>query len=252
MSRIDTQTAVTTPSAQPTGNSLQELDLDVFLELMLEELQNQDPLDPMDNDEMLNTISQIREIAANDRLSETLDSVLLGQNVATATGLIGTEVEGLTDSGRRVTGAVRQVAINDGEPVLDVAVEPAAEAGDSGGDVAEGAYAYEIAWETEDGTFSVQVPVSTEDLGEDFQGSIRIDNLPETSVPKKVYRTDSSGSGELRLVGTLASGRAASFVDTVPDAGRQEEALTGARQVLRYANAVQVSLSNISRVETLN
>ena len=59
MSAVDSSTS-TTAAAQPVGgNSIQDLDLDVFLDLMLTQLQSQDPLNPMDNEEMINSISQI-------------------------------------------------------------------------------------------------------------------------------------------------------------------------------------------------
>ena len=176
--------------------------------------------------------------------------MLLGQNVATATGLINTEIEGLSDDGRRVTGEVRNVIINDGEPVLEVAVATSASADSLEGELESGSYSYEVVWESDDTTLSVQIPVSTEDL-DDFQGSIRIENLPQTDGPKRVYRTDNTGTGEMKLVGTLTSGRASSFVDTVSDAARQAETLTGSRQVLRFADAIEVKLSNISRVDTI-
>ena len=252
MSQItNTQSTAVAPSAAPTGNSIENLDLDTFLQLMLQELQNQDPLDPMDNSELLQQLTQIREISANDKLTDTLDSVLLGQNVTTATGLIGTEVEGLTDDGRRVTGSVQQVTINDGEPRLELAVATAAEAGDTEGALEEGTYLYEIAWEAEDTTFSVQVQTSTADFADEFNGSIRVDNLPETSTPKRIYRSDSSGGGEMRLVGTLANGSVTSFVDTLADDQRRDEALGGNRQVLQFADSVEVTLNNISTVQTL-
>jgi flagellar basal-body rod modification protein FlgD len=230
------------------GNSFKDLDLDVFLNLMLTELQNQDPLEPMDNDKLLAQLSQIREISASDKLSGTLDSVLLGQNVSTAAGLIGKEVVGLTDAGRRVSGAVRQVSINDGQPVLDLAIEPAASAATQEGDLEEGSYTYEVTWESEGTVFSVRASVDTEDLGEDFKGSIRLENLPPTDVPKKVYRTNKSGGGDLKLVGSIASGRAGAFVDALADSELRPEKLTGTRQLLTYADVAKVKLSNVSLV----
>lgn len=251
MSSIAASAASTNPSNTLVGNSIQDLDLDVFLDLMLTELQNQDPLNPMDNQEMLNTISQIREIGASDKLSGTLDSVLLGQNVATATGLIGTEVEGLTDGGQRVVGAVRQVTINDGQPELELAVETGTSASDREGEVPAGSYSYEVVWETEDGLFSVQAPVDTEDFGEDFIGSIRLENLPQLdrSVKRSVYRSD--GSGDPKLVGTLPNGLVTSFTDTLSNANLGTETLTGQRSVLRYADAISISLNSVTNIQTL-
>lgn len=107
-------------SEPPSENSLRGLDMDHFLKLMLTELQNQDPLNPLENDQLLQQISQIREVGATDRLTDTLDAVLLGQNVSSATGLIGKSIEALDSRGNRVGGTVDRVSIADGEPTLHV------------------------------------------------------------------------------------------------------------------------------------
>lgn len=242
----------TTSSASNTlvGNSIEELDLDVFLELMLTQLQSQDPLNPMDNQEMLGTISQIREIGANDKLSETLDSVLLGQNIATAAGLIGTEVEGITDSGRRVIGPVRQVEISDGQPVLELAVEATASAGKQKGEIEAGTHNYAVVWDVEGEPFGIQVPVDTEDFKEDFDGSIRLEGLPklDEKVVRKVYRTDASG--DMKLVGTLPNGTITTFTDALPEK-KLGDVLPEGVNLIRYADAVKVKLSNVGSVQTL-
>jgi flagellar basal-body rod modification protein FlgD len=65
----------------------------------------------MDNSEMAQQISQIREIAATDKLSNTLNTVLTGQSLTTASGLIGKEVEVLSDKGEVVRGTVDKVTV---------------------------------------------------------------------------------------------------------------------------------------------
>jgi flagellar basal-body rod modification protein FlgD len=104
----------------PYGDSLNDVDMDVFLKLLIAELQNQDPLNPMDNNELLQQVSQIREIESNTRLTETLESVLLGQNMSTASGMIGRTVTALTDDAEWITGRVDRVSIADGKPRLIV------------------------------------------------------------------------------------------------------------------------------------
>lgn len=101
----------TTSTGQTKGNDLRDVDMDQFLKLLIAQLQNQDPLSPMDNSEMLQQISQIREISATNKLSDTLDSVLLGQNLSTASGLIGKEVFALTDDAQDVRGKVDRVSV---------------------------------------------------------------------------------------------------------------------------------------------
>ncbi len=90
---------------------LEETNLDDFLKLMIAELQNQDPLDPMENSEMLQQLSQMRSIGATDKLTKTLDAVLVGQNLTTASAMIGKEINALTDEGSNVQGTVDRVTV---------------------------------------------------------------------------------------------------------------------------------------------
>jgi flagellar basal-body rod modification protein FlgD len=105
----------------PTGHdAFSEVNLDEFLGLLLAEMQNQDPLEPMDNQEILQQISQIREIESNARLTETLEAVRLGQAMSTASSLIGRWIEALAADGTRVAGLVERVSVVDGKPKLHV------------------------------------------------------------------------------------------------------------------------------------
>ncbi len=102
------------PSETPTtgrATDLQDVDVNQFLDLLIAELRNQDPLDPMDNSEMAQQIGQIREIAATDKLSSTLSAVSTGQSLTTASGLIGKEVEALSEEGEPVRGIVDKVSV---------------------------------------------------------------------------------------------------------------------------------------------
>lgn len=99
-------------TANEITSALSKIDTDQFLQLMIEELQNQDPLDPTDSSQFLQQITQIREIGASDKLSETLATVLEGQNLATASGLIGKSIVALDDLGSQVEGTVDRVSVD--------------------------------------------------------------------------------------------------------------------------------------------
>src|SRR5436190_3250351 len=103
-------------TSSSTGNAINDIDMNTFLKLMITELQQQDPLNPMDNKDMLNQIAQIRAVGASDQLTKTLNSVLLGQNITSATNLIGADVSALTDDGQAITGIVNRVSIDKGTP----------------------------------------------------------------------------------------------------------------------------------------
>jgi flagellar basal-body rod modification protein FlgD len=112
MSRLSAlNPTATIPSPNQQGTDLRDVDMDQFLKLLIAELQNQDPLNPMDNSEMIQQISQIREIGATNALTETLESVMLGQNIATASGLIGKHITALNTSSQNVEGVVDRVSV---------------------------------------------------------------------------------------------------------------------------------------------
>ncbi|MCA9100204.1 MAG: flagellar hook capping FlgD N-terminal domain-containing protein [Pirellulales bacterium] len=117
-------------SSQATSNgkndALRGLELGHFIELMVAELQNQDPLDPMDNSEILQQISQIREIDVSDRLGQTLDSVLAGQNFASASAMVGKYVRALTDADGYIEGAVDSVSIAGGQVKVHIGAQTVA------------------------------------------------------------------------------------------------------------------------------
>ena len=113
----------TTPIGSSTSSSKTKSDTDKafdsvgtgdFLKLMLAELQNQDPLNPADNTALLTQLSQIRQVASSDKLSSTLNTVLLGQNLTNATALIGKNVKALGADNKDVTGTVSKVTVADG------------------------------------------------------------------------------------------------------------------------------------------
>ena len=78
-------------------HDLKDLDINQFLQLMITELTNQDPLNPMDNTQLVQQIGEIRQISATTQLSDTLTSVQAGQSLTTASSLIGKHVTALTD-----------------------------------------------------------------------------------------------------------------------------------------------------------
>ena len=76
------------------------------LKAAIAELQSQDPLNPTDNNQMLAQIAEMRQISASDKMTDTLGSLLLGQNLSNASSLIG-KPSTLTQIERCLCGLVR-------------------------------------------------------------------------------------------------------------------------------------------------
>ncbi len=106
--------------ASSLSSAYDKLDVETFTKLLVAELQNQDPLSPMDSAQIVQQVSEIRSIQASLELTDTLQAVQLGQSLATASSLIGRTIAGLTDDADSVTGTVDSVTINDGVAKLHV------------------------------------------------------------------------------------------------------------------------------------
>jgi flagellar basal-body rod modification protein FlgD len=261
MARIPSTGLTTQRPPTNSADAINDIDLGMFLELMIKELQNQDPLNPLDNKDMLAQISQIREVGATDKLTETLESVLLGQSIASATNLIGAEVDALSDDNQNVTGIVKQVEIEDGQPklVLDGALGGTASA--ESGNVEPGNYSYRVVWRDDKGVLkglelSGDQAVSTRG-GSHFH-SVRLENLPHTSGPKQIYRTNKSGTGDYQLVTTLMDGSQSSYLDKAADSERSQtrqtepfeaDAIFGRRYRARLGNVAEIRVPKVPIAE---
>jgi flagellar basal-body rod modification protein FlgD len=123
MSTVTNPTSSTAGAASSSGlstSSLQSLTVNDFTQMLVTELQNQDPTQPMTNTDLMNQVSQIQSIESNQQLTTTLSSVALGQSIASAGNLIGRTVSGLDSSGNTVTGTVSSASISNGSAVLNV------------------------------------------------------------------------------------------------------------------------------------
>jgi flagellar basal-body rod modification protein FlgD len=131
-SSTTTQTSSAANSLQ--GNGLNDIDLNQFLNLMITELQNQDPLNPTDNAALLQQVGELRSISSNDQLVSTLKNFSSTQELTTASSLIGKKVKGLDLGAKEVDGEVtsvsvkidekdrtkRQVQVHVGEQIVDI------------------------------------------------------------------------------------------------------------------------------------
>ncbi|WP_425618305.1 flagellar hook capping FlgD N-terminal domain-containing protein [Anatilimnocola sp. NA78] len=105
-------TDITNPPGKKKTKDLKDLDINEFLQVMISELTNQDPLNPMDNTQLVQQIGSIREIAATDKLTTSLETVQAGQSMSTASALIGKKINALTDEAENITGIVERVTID--------------------------------------------------------------------------------------------------------------------------------------------
>lgn len=94
------------------------LSLQDFLQVLLTQLQYQDPLKPMDNDQFLAQMAQFSTLALQQEQNDKTDSLLTIQSATQVVGLLGASVQVTTSTGGEI-GTVSAVSFqSDGTPQL--------------------------------------------------------------------------------------------------------------------------------------
>ncbi|MBI2421841.1 MAG: flagellar hook capping protein [Candidatus Hydrogenedentes bacterium] len=107
-----------------------ELDKDAFLRLLVTQLQNQDPLEPVDNTDMIAQLAQFSALEQQNNLNESFQGLstqfeaLTGNvdqlNFISAQGLLDKYIEGVDIDGKVVAGKVESVHLDGSIVVLSV------------------------------------------------------------------------------------------------------------------------------------
>ncbi|HPF37261.1 MAG TPA: flagellar hook capping FlgD N-terminal domain-containing protein [Phycisphaerae bacterium] len=96
---ITAQTNAAIAGQKATTRGFDDISSEDFFGLMIEELRSQDPLDPKDNQQLLQQMSNIRQMEQSQTLTKTLQSLSNEQRFGTTASLIGNYVLGtVTDS----------------------------------------------------------------------------------------------------------------------------------------------------------
>jgi len=108
------------PTFSDTGgtrdiNDISSMD---FLQILVTELLNQDPLDPMSNKELLEQISAIRNLESMSSLTSSNEGLVFSSNLSSASSLIGKIVEGENTDGSHIVGLVESVIVDDKQVLL--------------------------------------------------------------------------------------------------------------------------------------
>ena len=116
---MQSNTAVNKAKEQAASGPSQELDGDAFLMLMLEQLKNQDPMNPMDNSEMLAQQAQFTQL---QELQELNESIATNNMIQQANSLVGKTVQIVdpNNTSRLITGVVSSANFTNGSATITV------------------------------------------------------------------------------------------------------------------------------------
>ncbi len=111
----------------PDTGGKEELGKSDFLMLMISQLQNQDPLDPMKNEDFIAQLAQFNSLEQMINLNQTMASLGNLQILSQTASLVGRNIEALDDSGASISGTVTAVEFKDGLAKLVIQQEDGTE-----------------------------------------------------------------------------------------------------------------------------
>jgi flagellar basal-body rod modification protein FlgD len=94
------------PVASSAQAATPTLDYNDFLQLMIAQLQNQDPLNPTDSSQFMSQIAEFSNVEQGINTNSKLDQLLVNSNISQASTMIGLVITG-TDGTQGVIQSVR-------------------------------------------------------------------------------------------------------------------------------------------------
>jgi len=91
-----------------------------FLQLLVTQLKNQDPLDPLSSEEFMGQLAQFQSLSELMDLNKNSSSMLLSQQITEGASLIGKQVTGIDSYWGYVEGTVDKIFIDGNSVYLDV------------------------------------------------------------------------------------------------------------------------------------
>jgi len=106
-----TPSSTTTNITAPTASNSQQAD---FMTLLIAQMKNQDPTNPMDNNQMASQIAQLNMVSGLNKLNDTVTSLSNNQQISNslqAAGLIGRQVM-VTSNKFQLVGGTNHMAMD--------------------------------------------------------------------------------------------------------------------------------------------
>ncbi|WP_319483279.1 flagellar hook assembly protein FlgD [uncultured Cohaesibacter sp.] len=113
VSAVNTNAATSATTTSRTSSSTSDamtLDYDAFLQMMVTQMQHQDPTDPTDMSEQMGQLASFSNVEQNIQTNSKLDSVLSQLYVNQSTTLVGKTLSAV-QNGEDINGTIESVTI---------------------------------------------------------------------------------------------------------------------------------------------
>jgi flagellar basal-body rod modification protein FlgD len=91
---------------------------DDFMQLLIAQLKNQDPMKPMEDKEFITQLAQFSSLEATEKLNTQLEELLGSQSLVQAAALIGKQATAKLPTGETLTGTISEVRMLNGQPTV--------------------------------------------------------------------------------------------------------------------------------------
>lgn len=113
--------AITSSAAIGAGTASQSSNISIqdFLKILTAQLNNQDPLKPIDNEEFVAQIAQFATLEQSRQLNTKIDSLLSVESSVQSVGMLGRTVD-VNLNGFMLTGKVSALDLSTGTPLMTI------------------------------------------------------------------------------------------------------------------------------------
>ena len=111
-SATDTTSTGYSANSSTKTTSTSTVDYNTFLQLLVAEMKNQDPTNPMDTAQYMSQFAQLSTVEQAMQTNAKLDALLSSQSLSQADGLIGKTVSFTDSTGASFSGKVVSISIN--------------------------------------------------------------------------------------------------------------------------------------------
>lgn len=105
---------------QQSAQGIAGLTASDFLELLIAQVKNQNPLNPVSSSQFMSQTAQLSTLEQIATLSQETGKLLAAEQFASGLSAVGKTVTGIDTSGKAVTGVVSSVTLGTSGPVLHV------------------------------------------------------------------------------------------------------------------------------------
>jgi flagellar basal-body rod modification protein FlgD len=103
-----------------TGSGFNNLTTGDFMKMLIAELKNQDPTQPMSNQDLLTQLSTMSQLQSTQDLDTALQTNTNNQQLSIASSFIGHSVQGKDSNNNPVSGIAQQAVLQNGAAYLAV------------------------------------------------------------------------------------------------------------------------------------